>query len=103
RADHALRADLAVELVLDLDQAGGELPVFPVRALDADLFIRRIRAHERLLDAAAVGFQAVAARGDRGLRVGLVAQAPHAQRGRVRPVARVAGERLPATPRPLVR
>ena len=47
-ADHALRADRAVELVLDLQQAGGELAVFAVAVADADLLVRRIRRGERV-------------------------------------------------------
>ena len=59
--DHALWADAAVELVLDLQQAGAELVVIATRVADADRLIRRIRSGQRVLQRCGIAFQAVVA------------------------------------------
>ncbi len=94
RPDHPLRADGAVELVLDLQQRGRELVVLAARVVDADGLVRWIRPGERSLQRGAVAVQAVVADRQRRLRIALVAQAPHAQRGGVRQVQRVRGQLL---------
>ena len=93
RPDHALRPDGAVELVLDLQQAGGELPIV-VAVADADRLVRRIGLGERLVQRRGVALQIVVAHRERGLRVALVAEPPHAQRRRVRQVERVLAQAL---------
>jgi hypothetical protein len=45
--DHALGADRAVELVLDLQQAGGQLVVFAAQVADADRLVGRVRPRQR--------------------------------------------------------
>ena len=47
--DHPLGADGAVELVLDLQQAGGELLVLTLSVLNADGLIRRPGPRQRIL------------------------------------------------------
>ena len=79
RPDHALWADRAVELVLDLQQAGGELAIV-VAVADADRLVRGIGSRERVLERGRVAREIVVAHGERVLRVAQVAQAPHAQR-----------------------
>jgi hypothetical protein len=74
-ANAALRADLAVELVFDLQQRGCELAVFARLVADADFFVRRIRLEQRFFERCPIRVQAVEARRDRGLRVALVAEA----------------------------
>ena len=95
--DAALRPDRAVELVLDLQQRRRELAIV-VAVGEADRLVRRIRPRHGFLQRRAVAREAVEARGDRRLRVALVAEPPHAQRRRVRQVEGVAGQ-----PRQLVR
>ena len=92
--DHALGADRAVELVLDLQQAGAELVVVAAEVADADGLVGRPRARERVLQRGAVALEAVVAHGQRGLRVALVAQAAHAQRGAVRHEHAAVAQRL---------
>ena len=94
RPDHALRADRAVELVLDLQQAGGELAVLVAG--------RECRSPRRpdtgcvsaSCSDARVALEAVVADRERRLRVALVAEAPHAQRRRVRQIERVLAQAL---------
>ena len=61
---HALGPDRAVELVLDLQQAGGELAVV-VAVADADLLVGRIGLGERVVERRAVALQAVVAHRER--------------------------------------
>ena len=91
--DHPLGANGSVELVLDLQQAGGELAIV-VAVAKADGLVRRIGLGQRLLQRACVAFEIVIAHGERRLRVALVAQAPHPQRGRVGQVERVLAQTL---------
>jgi hypothetical protein len=86
--DHALGADGAVELVLDLQQAGGQLVVFAAQVAHAQAFVGRMRARQRTVQRIGITLQAVVADGQRRLRVALVAQPAHAQRGGVRQVQR---------------
>ncbi len=79
------RPDGAVELVFDLQQGGAELPVV-VAVADADGRVRRIGLGERAIERAGVAFEAVVAHRQRGLRIALVAQRAHAQRGAVRKI-----------------
>src|SRR2546426_115707 len=81
--DAALGADGAVELVLDLQQAGRQLAVVVVVA-DAGFRVGRIGLGERVVERGGVALEVVVAHAQRGLRVALVAERPHAQRGRVR-------------------
>ena len=91
--DHALGADRAVELVLDLQQAGGELAVI-VAVADADRLVGRIGFGESLLQRRRIASEVVVAHRERGLHVALVAQPAHAQRGRVGQVERVLAQAL---------
>ena len=95
-ADHALGPDRAVELVLDLQQAGRELVVLAAEVAHADRLVRRIGSRQPILQRRGVALEAVVAHGERRLRIALVAQPPHAQRGRVRQVQRTAGDGLQA-------
>mmetsp|Transcript_49007 Transcript_49007/g.115102 ORF Transcript_49007/g.115102 Transcript_49007/m.115102 type:complete len:356 (+) Transcript_49007:1851-2918(+) len=95
-ADHALGADGAVELVLDLQQAGRELVVVAPRRAHADGFIGRVGPAQRLLQRGRIGLQAVVADGDAGLGIALVAQPAHAQRGGMRQIKGVARQALQA-------
>ena len=90
--DHALGPDRAVELVLDLQQAGGQLVVFAARVADADRLVRRVRLGQRLVQRRAVALEVVVAHRQRRLRVALVAEPAHAQRR-----ARAAGAACAAT------
>ena len=92
-ADHAFGPDGPVELVLDLQQARGELAVV-VAVADADRLVGGIGLGERVLERGGVALEAVVAHRERGLRVALVAQPPHAQRGRVGQVERVLAQPL---------
>src|SRR5207302_8551528 len=85
RVDAAFGADAAVEFVLDLQQAGRELAVVVVVA-DADLRVGRIGLGERLVERRRIALEVVIAHVQRGLRVALVAERPHAQRRRMRRV-----------------
>jgi len=95
-ANHALGPDRAVELVLDLQQAGGELVVVAAWVADADLLVRRERPRQRLVKRRGVALEVVVAHRELRLRVALVAQPPHAQRGGVRQVQGVRRQRLQA-------
>ena len=96
REDHPLGPNGAVELVLDLQQGGGELTVFTVTALDANGFIRRIRSRQRVLQGIAVTLQAVVAHRQRRLGIALVTQTPHAQGRGVRQIQCAIAQRLQA-------
>jgi hypothetical protein len=87
RADHALRADRAVELVLDLQQRRRQLPVFVARP-DPDRLVRRIRLRQRIEQRRRVRLDAVVADRERVLRFGEIAEAAHPERRRVRQVPR---------------
>ena len=89
--DHPLGTDQAVELVLDLQQGGGQLVVVATRVADAHRLIGRVGPGQRLVQGVGVALQAVAADVERGLRLALVAQAAHAQRGAVRHVQGAVG------------
>ena len=91
--DHAFGPDGPVELVLDLQQAGGELAVV-VAVADANRFVSRIRFGERLLQLSRVAPEVVVAHRERGLHVALIAEPAHAQRGRVGQVKRVLAQPL---------
>ncbi len=89
--DAALRADGAVELVLDLQQRGCQLAVLVADA-HPDRLVGRMHEREARLERRAVALEAVVAHRQRRLRIALVAQAAHPQRRRVRQVVRVGGE-----------
>ena len=91
RTDHALGPDCAVELVLDLQHAGRELPVV-LAVADPDGLVRRIGFRQRLLQRCCVAVQAVIAHRKRGLRVALISQPSHPQRCRVRKIERVVAQ-----------
>src|SRR5439155_5108444 len=84
RADDALRPDGAVELVLDLQEAGRELAVVAFAVADADRLVRRVGLGEHVVETARIALDAVVAHREPGLRFAQVAQAPPAQRPRVR-------------------
>ena len=91
--DALLGPDRAVELVLDLQQAGGELVVV-VAVADADRLVRRVGLRERGIERRGVALQAVVAHRERSLGVALVAERSHAQRRAPGHVQRALGERL---------
>src|SRR3954468_17366293 len=74
----ALRADLAVKLVFNLQQAGGELTVL-VTLANTDRFVRRIRFGERLEQRFTIVVQIVIAHCELGLSIALVAEPSHSQ------------------------
>ncbi len=94
REDHALGADGAVELVLDLQQAVVQLVVRAVGGADAQLRVGRVGAHQSVRQRGRVAVEAVVAHRQRGLRVALVAEPAHAQRRGVRHEHRVLAQRL---------
>ena len=102
-AHRALGADGAVELVLDLQQAGAELVVVAAKVAHANGLVGRVGPRQCLVQRVGVTLQAVVAHVQAGLRVALVAQAPHAQRSGVRQVQRLAlaAQRLQAVFAPL--
>ena len=83
REDHPLGADGAVELVFDLQQAGGQLVVVAARVTDTHGLVGGVGAGQGVLQRGAVAVQAVVAHRQGGLGVALVAEAPHTQRGAV--------------------
>ena len=91
--DALLGPDRAVELVLDLQQAGGELAVL-LAVADADRLVRRVGLGERGIERRGVAPEAVEADRERGLGVALVAQRAHAQRRAPGHVQRARGEGL---------
>ena len=91
--DALLGPDGAVELVLDLQQAGGELAVL-VAVADADRFVRRVGLGERGMERRGVALEAVEADRERALGVALVAERAHAQRRAPGHVKRALGEGL---------
>ena len=72
----------AVELVLDLQQGGAELPVFAID-FQADGLVGRVRLSERPVHGPGVGIQAVAGDVQAALGIALIAEPPHAQGGGV--------------------
>ena len=80
---YALRPDAAVELVLDLQQGRRQLDVRPVRAAQPQRLVGWVRDRQGSLQRPGVAVQAVVADVEDGLRVALIAQTPHAQRGGV--------------------
>ncbi len=81
--DGALRPDGPVELVLDLQERGGELAIV-VAVAQADGLVGRIGIGESPRERGRVPAQVVEAHRERCLRVALVTQPPHAQRSRPR-------------------
>ena len=78
--NHTFGANRAVKLVFNLQQAGAQLVVITARVANAHSLIRRVRLRQRLMERAGITLQIVVAHRQRGLRIALVAQAPHAQR-----------------------
>jgi len=89
----ALGTDRAVELVLDLQHAGGELAVV-VAGANADILIGPVWTGERVLQRRRITFEAVVTYLERGLCVALVAEAAHPQRSRVREITRAFAKAL---------
>ena len=87
-ADHALGTDGAVELVFDLQQAGRQLAVAALLVTDADGLVSRVRHRQRFVQRVGIAFQVVVAHAQGRLRIALVTQATHAQRGGVGQVER---------------
>ena len=90
--DHALGTDGAVELVLDLQQAGVELVVVTAQIAQANRLVGRIGLGQRLVQRGSVAFQPVVAHRQRGLGIALVAQTAHAQRSGMGAVHGLAGQ-----------
>ena len=95
---HALRADEAVVLVLDLQHVGVQLAVLAVD-LHADLFVVGIRRADRLRQVAHVVVEAVDRDLEPRLALVAVAEVAHAQRRGVRRVE-AAGHERPRASRP---
>ena len=87
--DHALGANGAVKLILNLQQRGGQLVVIATWVLHTNGLVRSIGPRECVLQRCAVTLQRVVAHRERCLRVALIAKPTHAQRGAVRHVHRV--------------
>src|SRR5881396_3130979 len=94
RVDDALRPDGAVELVLDLQEAGRELAVVAFAVADADRLVRRVGLGDHVVETGRVALDAVVAHRERVLRFGEVAQASHPEGGGVRQVERAGRELL---------
>ena len=77
----ALGANGAVKLVFNLQQRGGQLFVDTICTPHTHRLVGRIGLGQRAVQRVGVPLQAVVAHGQRGLRITLVAQAAHAQRG----------------------
>ena len=82
----ALRADIGVVLVFDLQHVGVELLPVACGVLGPQRLVRRIRRGDRAEKAFGVAFQVVVAGGEPGLGIVLVTQITHAQAGGVRQV-----------------
>ena len=80
RAGDLLRANEAVELVLDLEEVGIELAVLAIDD-DADLLVGRMCAFGRLVQGVDVGGRRVVGDPELSLRIVLVADVAHPQRG----------------------
>ena len=77
--DDALRANGAIELVLDLQQARGKLAII-VAIANADRRVGRIRFRECFVKRGGVALQVVVADRERILRLAQVAETSHPQR-----------------------
>ena len=76
-------ANGAIKLVFNLQQRGGQLVVVSPQVADANGLVGRVRHGQGLMQRVHITVQTVVTHGQRRLRITLVAQAPHAQRGGV--------------------
>ncbi len=95
-AHGALGADGAVELVLDLQQAGAQLVVVATGVAHAQRLVGGVGPRQGFVQGVGIAVQPVVAHGQRGLGIALVAQAAHAQRGGVRQVEGIRPQALQA-------